>query len=166
VASALFVFIQQLTHLVDRERRILPVERFLSFALVQKRTVVCVRASGNFLARLRSIAGAGGSLICVGGLGISRWLLRRSVERAASAVERLGIELAREEVPYSPKTLRIRFFLDVKCSDSCPLVYRSAIRNKLLILGIIVQLHVGPQQPIHQFSFLFLSADTGESSHE
>jgi hypothetical protein len=75
LASALFVFIQQLTHLVDRERRILPVERFLSFALVQKRTVVCVCASGNFLARLRSIAGAGCRLICVGGLGISRWLL-------------------------------------------------------------------------------------------
>src|SRR5207253_7504666 len=92
-ARALLVFIQQLAHLLDRERRILPVERFLTFALVQERAVFCIRANGNFLVRLRSIAYAAGSLICIARLRISHCLLRRSVERAASAVERLRIIL-------------------------------------------------------------------------
>src|SRR5438552_10566099 len=94
-ARALLVFIQQLAHLLDRERRILPVERLLTLALIQKRAVPSVRAGGNFLISLRRIASAARSLICVGRLRISHCLLRRSVERAASTVERLRIELAR-----------------------------------------------------------------------
>src|SRR6266487_897177 len=74
--SALLVFIQQLAHLLDRERRILPVERLLTLALIQKRAVPSVRAGGNFLISLRSIASAARSLICVGRLRISHCLLR------------------------------------------------------------------------------------------
>ena len=36
---ALLVFVQQLAHLVDRERRVLSVERLLTLALIQKRPV-------------------------------------------------------------------------------------------------------------------------------
>src|SRR5437899_2400450 len=97
-ASALLVFIQQLTHLLDRERRILSVERFLTLALVQERPVPCVLANDNFLIRLWSIAGAARSLICVGRLRISHCLLRRHFEYAAFAVERVRIEWICEEL--------------------------------------------------------------------
>src|SRR6266568_9141506 len=63
-AGALLVFVQQLAHLLDRERRILPVERLLTLALIQKRAVPSVRAGGNFLISLRRIASAARSLIC------------------------------------------------------------------------------------------------------
>src|ERR1700693_3023223 len=62
-ASALLVFVQQLAHLLDRERRILLVERFLTLALVQERPVPCVRADGDFLSGLRSVANAARSLV-------------------------------------------------------------------------------------------------------
>src|SRR2546421_7715641 len=49
LGRALLVFIQQLAHLLDRERRVLPVQRFLTFAFIQKRPVLCVLPCGNFL---------------------------------------------------------------------------------------------------------------------
>src|SRR5438874_4162265 len=69
-ARALLVFIQQLAHLLNRERRVLSVERFLTFAFVQERPVLCVRANGNFLPRLRSVANAASALVRVRRLGI------------------------------------------------------------------------------------------------
>src|ERR1700693_1544004 len=87
-ASALLVFVQQLAHLLDRERRILLVERFLTLALVQERAVLCIRADGNFFSRLRSVADAAGALVCISRPRISGRLLRRDVERAAFAVKR------------------------------------------------------------------------------
>src|SRR6266498_941407 len=100
-ASALLVFVQQLAHLLDRERRILLVERFLTLALVQERAVLCIRAGGNFFVRLRSVANAACSLISVGRSRISHCLLRRSLKCAAFAVERLRIELLRGELSCS-----------------------------------------------------------------
>ena len=41
-ASALLVFIQQLAHLVDGERRILLVERLLAFTFIEERPVLCI----------------------------------------------------------------------------------------------------------------------------
>src|ERR1043166_9520778 len=62
-AIALLVFIQQLAHLLDSERFIVPVERFLTFAFVQERPVLCVRANGNFFSRLRSVTNATRTLV-------------------------------------------------------------------------------------------------------
>src|SRR5258707_3520520 len=126
-ASALLVFIQQLAHLLDRERRILSVERFVPLTLVEKRPVPCVRANGNFAIRLRSIAGAARSLICVGRSRTFHCLLRRSFERAASAVERLRTKWVCGELSGCRKTLGIRLPLDVKRSDSCPFIYRGTV---------------------------------------
>ena len=53
---ALLVFVQQLAHLLDRERRVFSVERLLAFTLVQKRPVLCVCATGNLFIGLRRIA--------------------------------------------------------------------------------------------------------------
>src|SRR5919201_6333710 len=52
---ALLVFVQQLAHLVDRERRVLPVERLLAFTLIEKWSVLGVRAAGDFLVGLSRV---------------------------------------------------------------------------------------------------------------
>src|SRR4030095_14896487 len=52
-ARALLVFIQQLAHLLDRERRILPVERLLTFTLIKEGPVLRVRTAGDLCVRLR-----------------------------------------------------------------------------------------------------------------
>src|SRR5205814_2328572 len=87
LASALLVFVQQLSHLLDRERCILSVERLLALALVQKGTGLCIPASRTFLIRSLSVACAARSLSCVGNPRISHCVLRRSVECAPSAIE-------------------------------------------------------------------------------
>ena len=166
LASALLVFIQQLAHLLDRERRILSVERFLTLALVQKRPVPCIRADGNLLVGLPSVADAARILICVGESRISHCLLRESDARVASAVESLRIELPRQEGIYPPKTLRIGFFLDIKRTDGGLLIDRYSIGDEFFVLCVILQVHVRPEQAIHQLSLLVLSSYGGESSHE
>src|SRR6266550_1297048 len=109
-ARALLVFIQQLAHLLDRERRILPVERLLTLALINEGSVLRVRAARNFFVRLRGIARATYSLSCIGRSRIPHRLLRRTLECAAFAMERPRIELARQEVVYPEKPLRIGLF--------------------------------------------------------
>src|SRR5438552_14360295 len=72
---ALLVFVQQLAHLLDRERFVLSIERLLTFALVQKRSVTCIRARGDLFPGLRRVTNAAGGLICIGSLGICKCLL-------------------------------------------------------------------------------------------
>src|SRR6266436_4410908 len=165
-AIALLVFIQQLAHLLDRERRILSVERFLTLTLVQKRPIPCIREGANLFVGLRCVADAARSLICVSGSRISHCLLRGSVERVASAVESLRIELPRQEGIYPQKTLRIGFFLDIKRTDGGLLIDRYSIRDEFFVLCVILQVHVRLEQAIHQLSLLFLTADARESSHK
>src|SRR4029453_8132971 len=55
-ARALLVLIQQLAHLLDRERRILPVKRLLTFTFVKERPVLRVRTAGDLFVRLRGVA--------------------------------------------------------------------------------------------------------------
>src|ERR1043166_8050635 len=93
--SALLVFIQQLAHLLDRERLIMPVERFLTLAFVQEWPVLRVRADRNFFSRLRSISHAPRALVCISRLRIPCRLLRGDVERAAFAVKRVRVEFLR-----------------------------------------------------------------------
>jgi hypothetical protein len=45
--SALFIFIQQLAHLLNRQGRIPPIERFLTFTLLLKRTCRSVASARN-----------------------------------------------------------------------------------------------------------------------
>src|SRR6266480_7607666 len=56
-ARALLVFIQQLAHLLDRERRILPIKRLLTFTLLKEGPVLRVRMAGDLFVRLSGIAG-------------------------------------------------------------------------------------------------------------
>src|SRR5215813_4932784 len=72
---ALLVLVQQLANLIDRERRVLLVERLLTFAFVQERPRPGVCARGNLFAGLRSVADAARGLICVSKPGICRSLL-------------------------------------------------------------------------------------------
>src|SRR5215472_14343368 len=62
---ALLVLVQQFAHLVDRERRVLLVERLLTFAFVQKRPRPGVRARSDLLSGLRGIANTTRGLICI-----------------------------------------------------------------------------------------------------
>src|SRR5438477_11930710 len=72
---ALLVFVQQLAHLLDRERLVFSVERLLTFAFVQKGPVTCIRTRGDLFPGLRCVTNAGGRLICKGSLGIRKcWL--------------------------------------------------------------------------------------------
>src|SRR5437879_12854378 len=87
-ASALLVFVQQLSHLLDRERCILSVERLLALALVQKGTGLCIPASRTFLIRSLSVACAARSLSCVGTPRVSHCELRRTAVCARSAIGR------------------------------------------------------------------------------
>src|SRR5258705_7667468 len=72
---ALLVFVQQLAHLLDRERVVLSVERLLTFAFVQKGAVTCIRTRGDLFPGLRCVTNAAGGLICEGSLGICKCLL-------------------------------------------------------------------------------------------
>src|SRR5437762_7033745 len=54
-ARPLLVFVQQLAHLFDCKRFVLPRQRLLTFSFVQERPVLCVRAADNFFVRLRCI---------------------------------------------------------------------------------------------------------------
>src|SRR6266576_2052122 len=54
-AGALLVFVQQLAHLLDCERRILPVERLLTFTLIKERPVLCIRTTGDLFVGLSGI---------------------------------------------------------------------------------------------------------------
>jgi hypothetical protein len=56
--------------------------------------------------------------------------------------------------------------VEVKCSDGCPFVYRGPVGDKFLVLSIVLERHVRPEQAIHELSFLFLSAYAGKSSQE
>src|SRR5437870_2143724 len=162
-AGALLVFVQQLAHLLDRERRILPVERLLTFTLLNEGSVLRVRAARNFFVRLRGIARATCSLSCIGRSRIPYRLLRRTLECAAFAMERPRIELARQEVVYPEKPLRIGLFLDVKCANGCFFIYGGAIGDKSFVLRVIPQRRVRPEQPIDQFAFLVLSVHAGRN---
>src|SRR4030095_420387 len=55
-AGPLLVFVQQLAHLFDCERFILPRQRLLALTFVQERPVLCVRAAASLFVRLRSVA--------------------------------------------------------------------------------------------------------------
>src|SRR5919198_2256848 len=72
---ALLVFVQQLAHLVDRERRVLPVERLLAFTLIQKRPVLCICTAWDFLVGLSGIAWTPCRLRWISQSRISRCLL-------------------------------------------------------------------------------------------
>src|SRR5262245_2386589 len=72
---ALLVFVQQLAHLLDRERLVFSVERLLALAFVQKRPGTCIPARGDLFAGLRYITNTMRGLICVGSLGICKCLL-------------------------------------------------------------------------------------------
>src|SRR5437879_13442143 len=73
-ASALLVFVQQFAHLLDRERRILMVGRFLTLALVQERAGLCIRAGGNFFVGFGRVANAARTLVCRGTPSTSSYL--------------------------------------------------------------------------------------------
>src|SRR5260370_11759759 len=72
---ALLVFVQQLAHLLDRERLVLSVERLLICAFVQKGPVTCIRTRGDLFPGLRGVQNSAGGLSCVRGLGICKCLL-------------------------------------------------------------------------------------------
>src|SRR6266545_5660467 len=74
-ARALLVFVQQLAHLLDRERRILPVERLLTFTLIKERPVLRVRTAGDLFVILRDIAGTARRASCISRTRISDRLL-------------------------------------------------------------------------------------------
>src|SRR6266550_2852978 len=71
----LLVFVQQLAHLLDRERLVVSVERLLICAFVQKGPVTCIRARGNLFPGLRCVPNAAGGLTSVASLGICKRLL-------------------------------------------------------------------------------------------
>src|SRR6516225_8543998 len=96
---ALLVFVQQLAHLLDRERLVFSVERLLALAFVQKRPGTCgIRARGDPFAGLRYITNTTRGLIWVGSLGICKCLLRRSLVCSAPAAVGLRIKLRCGEV--------------------------------------------------------------------
>jgi dodecin len=70
-ARALPVFVQQLSHLLDRERRILPVKRLLTFTLIEEGPILGVRAAGDLFVRLRGIAGTARRASCISRTRIS-----------------------------------------------------------------------------------------------
>ena len=161
-ARALLVFVQQLAHLLNRERRILPVERLLTFALIKEGPILRVRMAGDLFLRLRSIAGTARRASWI--RRISDRLPCRNSRCAAGAVERLRIELSRRKVASPGKTLGVRLFLDVKCANGCLFIYGCAIGAKLFVLRIIPQRRVRPKEPIDEFAFLVLSMDARESN--
>src|SRR5437773_1014309 len=165
-AGPLLVFVQQFTHLFDRERFILSRQRLLAFTFVQERPVLCVRAADNFFARLRSITKTMRGLNRICRPGISECLLRRNPGCAALAAERLRIELPRGEVACSGKNFRIRFLLDVKRAHGRLFIYGCPISDEFFVLCRIPQSHVRPQQAIEQLAFLFLGANARESSQK
>ena len=81
----------------------------------------------------------------------------------ASAVERLRVELLRGELSCRGKILLIPFLSNIKCTDSCSFVYRGAVRDKFFVLRTIVQVHVGPKQPVDQFFLLILTVYARQS---
>jgi hypothetical protein len=159
---ALLVFIQQLAHLLDRERSILPVKRLLTFTLIKEGPVLRVRTAGDLFVRLRGIAGTARRASWI--RRISDRLLCRNSRCAARAVEGLRIELLRRKVASADKTLGIRLFLDIKCANGCLFIYGRAIGAKLFVLRIIPQRRVRPKEPIDEFAFLVLSMDASESN--
>ena len=161
-ARALLVFIQQLAHLLDRERRILPVERLLTFTLIKEGPVLRVRTAGDLFVRLRGIAGTARRASRI--RRISDRLLLGNSRCAAGAVKRLRVELSRRKVASPSKTLRVRLFLEVKCANSCLFIYGRAIGAKLFVLRVIPQRRVRSKEPIDEFAFLVLSMDARESN--
>ena len=59
----LLVFVQQLAHLLDRERLVVSVERLLICAFVQKGPVTSIRTRGDLFPGLRCVTNTAGSLI-------------------------------------------------------------------------------------------------------
>jgi hypothetical protein len=163
-ARALLVFVQQLAHLLDRERSILPVERLLTFTLIKEGPVLRVRTASDLFVRLRGIARTARRASWI--RRISDCLLLRNSRCAAGAVERLRIELSRRKVAGPGKTLGVRLFLDIKCANGCLFIYGCAIGAKLFVLRIIPQRRVRPKEPIDEFAFLVLSMDARESNQE
>ena len=78
-------------------------------------------------------------------------------------MERPRTELARQEVVYPEKPLRIGLFLDVKCANGCLFIYGCPIGNEFFVLRVIPQRRVRPEQAIDELAFLILSADASES---
>ena len=66
MTRALLVFVQQLAHLLDRERLGFSVERLLICAFAQKRPVTCIRTRGDLFPGLRCVTNTAGGLSCVG----------------------------------------------------------------------------------------------------
>ena len=163
---ALLVFVQQLPHLVDRERRVLPIERFLAFALIQKRPVLRICSAGDLFVGLGGIAGAGCRVRWISAPRTSACLPRRILERVVVAVERSGIELLRREATCSRKRFRIGFFLYVECVDARLFVYRGAVSDEFLLLLATLQSHIRPEQAVNQLALLILTAEAGKRSQQ
>ena len=160
--SRLFILVQQLAHLVDGKRLILPGERFLAFAFIQERPVICILTGGDFLAGLRSIVNAARILIRIrrSGIGV---VMRKNIEDAALAVKRLRIELPGRKLFCGREILLIRLLLDVKTSDVCSFVDRRAVSDKFLVLRTVVQIHIRLEQAINKLLFLILRPHADES---
>src|SRR4029450_1177034 len=120
-ARALLVFVQQLAHLLDCERRILPVKRFLTFTLIKEGPVLRVRTAGDLFVRLRGLAGPARRPSWI--RRVADRLLCRNSRCGTSAVEGLRIELLRRKVASTGKTLGIGLFLDIKCANGCLFIY-------------------------------------------
>ena len=97
---------------------------------------------------------------------IAHSLLRRVFKCAAIAVERPRIKLPGREFIFLRKRFGIRFFLHVKCPDTCLFVYRSAISDEFFLLFVALQSHIGPQQTINELPLLILSAEARGSGQE
>jgi hypothetical protein len=165
-ACALLVFVQQVAHLVDCERRVLPVKRLLAFTLIQKRPVLRVSPGGGLFVGLRRILGIRCRLSWISASRISHCLLRRILRSGATPPVRPRIELPRREFTRSRKLFRIGFFLDVKCADARLIVYRCAVGCEFLLLIAVLQRHVRLEQAIHQLLLLVLGADAKSGSSQ
>ena len=53
--NALFIFVQQLPHLLNGQGRILPIERFLTFPLLPKWMLVAEAAAGDRVVRIVTV---------------------------------------------------------------------------------------------------------------
>src|SRR5581483_4880900 len=161
-ATALLVFVQELADLINRERRIFSIERFLTLALFLK------------LALLFGILASGQALVCVvdgtnvENIGTSEpCCFRRGVVSLCDDIVSAGIKRARRSTsgrgiaPFVRELLLRAVRLKIKRSNA-PLPLRDRrIRGEFFCLRVVLQFHVRPQQAIDQARFLTLSKRGG-----
>src|SRR5437868_7995979 len=162
----LLTLVQQFAHLLDRERLVLALKRFLALALVEERPGTRTFADGCRFIAFRRDACTRCRRRCDHGVVFRQLRTRRNIGGRIAGPEMSSRELARSKSVIFWKSFRDWFLRRIKTAGGrCFIEGGHAFVGELFVLRRISERRVWFQQAIHQSAFLLLS-ECGDDADE